>query len=158
MLCNIISFKNNVFPTPFGLNMLGLFFLLLLQHRKEKMIQQQKSLYLWAEVALKNRPGTKNPLFLCLFLLNFLWQFNPVCFNNLTLYPFTPCYSGPGTLSIIDSSVIDEISSKVQDLVEKINNSRASDQRVMDSFQEELMTKVLALVHYFCSCPGPCRR
>lgn len=149
----------NVSPAPFGLNDTFIF-LLLLQHRKEKMIQQQKSLYLWAEVVLKNRPGTKTPLLFsdCPFLLNFLWQFNPVCFNNLTLYPFTPCYSGPGTLSIIDSSVIDEISSKVQDLVEKINNSRASDQRVMDSFQEELMTKVLALVHYFCSCPGPCKR
>lgn len=69
-------------------------------------------------------------------------------------------YGGPAcpvTVAIVDSSVIDEISSKVQDLVEKINNSRASDQRVMDSFQEELMTKVPSLVHCFCSCPGPCR-
>lgn len=40
------------------------------------------------------------------------------------------------------SSDIDDISRRVQDLVEKINNSRTSDQKVMDSFQEKLVEKV----------------
>ncbi|XP_070710438.1 synaptonemal complex central element protein 2 [Pempheris klunzingeri] len=40
------------------------------------------------------------------------------------------------------SSSIDDISRRVQDLVEKINDSRTSDQKVMDSFQEKLVQKV----------------
>lgn len=40
------------------------------------------------------------------------------------------------------SSSIDDISRRVQDLVEKINNSRTSDQKVMDSFQQKLVDKV----------------
>ncbi|XP_051240707.1 synaptonemal complex central element protein 2 isoform X2 [Dicentrarchus labrax] len=42
----------------------------------------------------------------------------------------------------LSSSRIDDISRRVQDLVEKINDSRTSDQTVMDSFQEKLMEKV----------------
>uniref|UniRef100_A0A8P4G000 Synaptonemal complex central element protein 2 n=1 Tax=Dicentrarchus labrax TaxID=13489 RepID=A0A8P4G000_DICLA len=44
--------------------------------------------------------------------------------------------------NIYCSSRIDDISRRVQDLVEKINDSRTSDQTVMDSFQEKLMEKV----------------
>ncbi|XP_026214558.1 synaptonemal complex central element protein 2 isoform X1 [Anabas testudineus] len=40
------------------------------------------------------------------------------------------------------SSSIDVISKRAQELVEKINNSRASNQKVMDSFQENLLAKV----------------
>ncbi|XP_040003414.1 synaptonemal complex central element protein 2 isoform X2 [Xiphias gladius] len=40
------------------------------------------------------------------------------------------------------SSSINGISSRVQGLVEKINGSRTSDQKVMDSFQENLVEKV----------------
>ncbi|XP_067440160.1 synaptonemal complex central element protein 2 isoform X1 [Thunnus thynnus] len=40
------------------------------------------------------------------------------------------------------SSSIDYVSRRVQELVEKINDSRTSDQRVMDSFQEKLVEKV----------------
>uniref|UniRef100_A0A3Q1JAI7 Uncharacterized protein n=1 Tax=Anabas testudineus TaxID=64144 RepID=A0A3Q1JAI7_ANATE len=39
-------------------------------------------------------------------------------------------------------SSIDVISKRAQELVEKINNSRASNQKVMDSFQENLLAKV----------------
>lgn len=42
----------------------------------------------------------------------------------------------------ICSSSIDDISRRVQDLVEKINGSRTSNQKVMDSFQEKLVEKV----------------
>ncbi|KAM9363604.1 synaptonemal complex central element protein 2 [Symphorus nematophorus] len=45
-------------------------------------------------------------------------------------------------VSIYCSSNIDDISRRVQDLVEKINDSRTGDQKVMDSFQEKLMEKV----------------
>ncbi len=45
------------------------------------------------------------------------------------------------------SSSIDDISRRVQDLVEKINDSRTSDQKVMDSFQEKLVDKVENLIH-----------
>lgn len=65
-----------------------------------------------------------------------------------------------GTLNhlvLIDcSSIIDEISRKVQALVEKINDSRTSDQRVMDSFQDELMTKVWTPVKKTPSGPRGC--
>ncbi|XP_048847778.1 synaptonemal complex central element protein 2 isoform X3 [Brienomyrus brachyistius] len=37
---------------------------------------------------------------------------------------------------------IDEIGKKTQDLIEKINESRAVDQEIMNSFQEKLMDKV----------------
>ncbi|XP_040891253.1 synaptonemal complex central element protein 2 [Toxotes jaculatrix] len=40
------------------------------------------------------------------------------------------------------SSCIDDISRKVQELVEKINSSRTSDQKVIDSFQEKLVEKM----------------
>ncbi|KAF1395475.1 hypothetical protein PFLUV_G00011900 [Perca fluviatilis] len=39
-------------------------------------------------------------------------------------------------------SKIDDISRRVQELVEKINDNRTSDQKVMDSFQEKLVQKV----------------
>ncbi|TDH16468.1 hypothetical protein EPR50_G00019730 [Perca flavescens] len=39
-------------------------------------------------------------------------------------------------------SNIDDISRRVQELVEKINDNRTSDQKVMDSFQEKLVQKV----------------
>lgn len=45
-------------------------------------------------------------------------------------------------IKIYCSSSIDDISRRVQDLVEKINDSRTSDQKVMDSFQEKLVEKV----------------
>lgn len=45
-------------------------------------------------------------------------------------------------VKIYCSSSIDDISRRVQDLVEKINNSRTSDQKVMDSFQQKLVDKV----------------
>uniref|UniRef100_A0A3B5KF08 Synaptonemal complex central element protein 2 n=1 Tax=Takifugu rubripes TaxID=31033 RepID=A0A3B5KF08_TAKRU len=38
--------------------------------------------------------------------------------------------------------VIDEIGRKVEGLIGKINNSRSSDQTVMDGFQQELMNKM----------------
>ncbi|XP_050926767.1 synaptonemal complex central element protein 2 [Lates calcarifer] len=37
---------------------------------------------------------------------------------------------------------IDDIRRRAQELVEKTNNSRSADQRVMDSFQEKLVEKV----------------
>ncbi|XP_034544231.1 synaptonemal complex central element protein 2 [Notolabrus celidotus] len=40
------------------------------------------------------------------------------------------------------SSSIDGISRRVQDLVEKINDSRTRDQEMMDNFQEKLVSKV----------------
>ncbi|XP_023692017.2 synaptonemal complex central element protein 2 isoform X3 [Paramormyrops kingsleyae] len=40
------------------------------------------------------------------------------------------------------SSRIDEMGKKTQDLIEKINESRAVDQEIMNSFQEKLMDKV----------------
>ncbi|XP_033941882.1 synaptonemal complex central element protein 2 [Pseudochaenichthys georgianus] len=40
------------------------------------------------------------------------------------------------------SSKVTDISRRVQELVEKINNSRTSDQKVMDSFQDKLVAKV----------------
>ncbi|XP_030290389.1 synaptonemal complex central element protein 2 isoform X2 [Sparus aurata] len=39
-------------------------------------------------------------------------------------------------------SSIDDIRRRVQDLVEEINDSRTSDQKVMDGFEEKLMKKV----------------
>ncbi|XP_056265990.1 synaptonemal complex central element protein 2 isoform X2 [Pseudoliparis swirei] len=43
------------------------------------------------------------------------------------------------------SSSIDDISRRAQELVEKINNSRTTDQKVLDSFQEKLMEKVMEM-------------
>ncbi|CAG5928949.1 unnamed protein product [Menidia menidia] len=40
------------------------------------------------------------------------------------------------------SSSIDDISRRTQEMVEKINHSRTSDQKVMDSFQEKIIEKV----------------
>ncbi|XP_034387420.1 synaptonemal complex central element protein 2 [Cyclopterus lumpus] len=40
------------------------------------------------------------------------------------------------------SSSIDDISRRAQELVEKINDSRTTDQKVLDSFQEKLVEKV----------------
>uniref|UniRef100_A0A3Q3Q2C4 Uncharacterized protein n=1 Tax=Monopterus albus TaxID=43700 RepID=A0A3Q3Q2C4_MONAL len=40
------------------------------------------------------------------------------------------------------SSSIDDISRRAQELLEKINNSRTSNQKLMDSFQEKLVAKV----------------
>ncbi|CAB1426089.1 unnamed protein product [Pleuronectes platessa] len=40
------------------------------------------------------------------------------------------------------SSSIDAISRRVQEVVEKINNDRTSDQKVLDSFNEKLVQKV----------------
>ncbi|KAI3352814.1 hypothetical protein L3Q82_019394 [Scortum barcoo] len=49
----------------------------------------------------------------------------------------------PHSTSIsICSSSIDDISRRVQDLVQKINDSRTRDQKVMDSFQGKLVEKV----------------
>lgn len=54
-------------------------------------------------------------------------------------------------IKICCSSDIDHISRRVQDLVERINSSRTSDQEVMDSFQEKLVEKVENLFQYFWS-------
>ncbi|XP_065808487.1 synaptonemal complex central element protein 2 [Labrus bergylta] len=40
------------------------------------------------------------------------------------------------------SSRIDDISRRVQELVQKVNDSRTSDQKVMDSFKEKLVEKL----------------
>ncbi|XP_072240007.1 synaptonemal complex central element protein 2 [Leuresthes tenuis] len=40
------------------------------------------------------------------------------------------------------SSSIDDISRRAQEMVENINHSRTSDQKVMDSFQEKIVEKV----------------
>ncbi|XP_013873510.1 synaptonemal complex central element protein 2 [Austrofundulus limnaeus] len=40
------------------------------------------------------------------------------------------------------SSSVDDISRRAQEMVEKINQSRASDQNVMDSFEQKLIQKV----------------
>ncbi|XP_075320386.1 synaptonemal complex central element protein 2 [Odontesthes bonariensis] len=40
------------------------------------------------------------------------------------------------------SSSIDDISRRAQELVENINHSRTSDQKVMDNFQEKIVEKV----------------
>lgn len=45
------------------------------------------------------------------------------------------------------SSDIDEVSIRVQELVEKINHRRTSDQKVMDSFEEKLIEKVSSLLY-----------
>lgn len=46
---------------------------------------------------------------------------------------------------------IDEIGKKAQDLIERINQSRTMDQKLMNSFEEKLMKKVLAVtVHRKC--------
>ncbi|XP_026159379.1 synaptonemal complex central element protein 2 isoform X2 [Mastacembelus armatus] len=45
-------------------------------------------------------------------------------------------------MKIHTRSNIDGISRRAQELVEKINSSRASNQKVMDSFQEKLVAKV----------------
>ncbi|XP_051801861.1 synaptonemal complex central element protein 2 [Acanthochromis polyacanthus] len=44
--------------------------------------------------------------------------------------------------SICCSSIIEDISRRAQKMVEKINHSRTSDQKVMDSFEEKLLEKV----------------
>lgn len=41
---------------------------------------------------------------------------------------------------------IDEIGKKAQDLIERINQNRAMDQKLMNSFEEKLMKKVLAVM------------
>lgn len=41
------------------------------------------------------------------------------------------------------NSQIDEIGKKAQDLIERINERRAMDQHVMNSFEEKLIKKVL---------------
>ncbi|XP_060882617.1 synaptonemal complex central element protein 2 [Labrus mixtus] len=46
------------------------------------------------------------------------------------------------SINIFCSSSIGEISRRAQELVLKINDSRTSDQKVMDSFQEKLVEKV----------------
>uniref|UniRef100_UPI0037E96226 synaptonemal complex central element protein 2 n=1 Tax=Semicossyphus pulcher TaxID=241346 RepID=UPI0037E96226 len=48
----------------------------------------------------------------------------------------------PGIQEQNTSSSIDDISRRVQDLIEKINESRTSDQKVMDTFQDKLVQKV----------------
>ncbi|XP_076844806.1 synaptonemal complex central element protein 2 isoform X2 [Brachyhypopomus gauderio] len=51
----------------------------------------------------------------------------------------------PGGDSIVHSPIntrIDDIGKKAQDLIERINQSRAMDQKVMNSFEEKLMQKV----------------
>uniref|UniRef100_A0A8C2WL90 Synaptonemal complex central element protein 2 n=1 Tax=Cyclopterus lumpus TaxID=8103 RepID=A0A8C2WL90_CYCLU len=45
-------------------------------------------------------------------------------------------------VNIYCSSSIDDISRRAQELVEKINDSRTTDQKVLDSFQEKLVEKV----------------
>lgn len=46
-------------------------------------------------------------------------------------------------LAVPDKPIgIEEISNKVEDLVERINTSRASDQQVTDIFQQQLLEKV----------------
>uniref|UniRef100_A0A3P8TNW2 Synaptonemal complex central element protein 2 n=1 Tax=Amphiprion percula TaxID=161767 RepID=A0A3P8TNW2_AMPPE len=44
--------------------------------------------------------------------------------------------------SVCCSSSIEDISRRAQEMVEKINHSRTSDQKVMDSFEEKLLDKV----------------
>lgn len=76
---------------------------------------------------------------------------NHVQSNTLTLVISPKIATSTNTLKpnstsmyvkIYCSSSIDDISRRVQDLVEKINNSRTSDQKVMDSFQQKLVDKV----------------
>ncbi|KAL7850659.1 hypothetical protein SRHO_G00200080 [Serrasalmus rhombeus] len=56
--------------------------------------------------------------------------------------------SSPVSLAVDDvvpkpvNSKIDEIGRKAQDLIERINQSRAMDQKVLSSFEEKLMQKV----------------
>lgn len=48
-----------------------------------------------------------------------------------------------GVVSTPGNTRIDEIGKKAQDLIERINQSRAMDQKLMNSFEEKLMKKVL---------------
>ncbi|XP_060757550.1 synaptonemal complex central element protein 2 isoform X2 [Neoarius graeffei] len=47
-----------------------------------------------------------------------------------------------GVVSTPNPTRIDEIGKKAQDLIERINQSRAMDQKLMNSFEEKLMKKV----------------
>ncbi|XP_026862332.2 synaptonemal complex central element protein 2 [Electrophorus electricus] len=47
----------------------------------------------------------------------------------------------PGGDNIVNTQ-IDDIGKKAQDLIERINQSRAMDQKIMNSFEEKLMQKV----------------
>lgn len=51
-----------------------------------------------------------------------------------------------GVVSTPNNARIDEIGKKAQDLIERINQSRAMDQKLMNSFEEKLMKKVLAVI------------
>lgn len=55
------------------------------------------------------------------------------------------------------SSSVDDISRRAQDLVEKINESRTSDQKVMEDFQGQLMEKVAELCSWNCSPLDACQ-
>lgn len=62
----------------------------------------------------------------------------------------TSTRSSPGNSTMEDAGVlaptssrIDEIGKKAQDLIERINERRAMDQHVMNSFEEKLIKKVL---------------
>lgn len=52
---------------------------------------------------------------------------------------------------IFCSSTIESIGRKMQDLVEKINESRTSDQIVMDHYQEKFVGKVLKFSKHLSS-------
>ena len=54
-------------------------------------------------------------------------------------------------VNVCCSSEIDDISRRVHELLEKINDSRTSDQKVLDSFQEKMLEKVQNLFYD----PGP---
>ncbi|XP_019906447.1 synaptonemal complex central element protein 2 [Esox lucius] len=52
------------------------------------------------------------------------------------------CMSSEETTSLALSSSIEEIGKKAQDLIERINQSRAMDQEIMTSFDNKLINKV----------------
>lgn len=51
-----------------------------------------------------------------------------------------------GIVFTTSNARIDEIGKKAQDLIEKINQNRTMDQKLMNSFEEKLMNKVLAVI------------
>lgn len=67
--------------------------------------------------------------------------------KEFSLEPHSICMH----VTIYCSSSIDDIHRRVQDLVEEINDSRTSDQKLMDGFEEKLLKKVQNI----CNAHGP---
>lgn len=138
-------------------NLLCAHLFLLSRQRRQKtqtIIYQEGSPQVWTKVKVKSSTAGR----VTIVRLHIVTIFSSAAWPTLIDDVIDATFHHPLTSlqhNIHCSSSIDDISRRAQDLVEKINDSRTSDQKVMGNFQDKLMEKVFNFSPYTLSQYSP---